>query len=359
MGIIASWQTLLPIIGSRDVGLNQNELGLIMGMAGLAIAAMQFGVFIPLSRRVRLPLIGCVGMVLLSTPSLLVLTGNGMWQLVWLTFVHAAGAGLVMGGLSIVVNMLSPPGFRGTAMALTITAQAGCRVLFPIVSGPMYDTREWAPLALIAVSGFAAAAIELALVPYVRRLPRPAARAPEHPGEQRADAKGRGGAGVLGRPLGSWEPEGPEEETQLVLESLRNVHDELEGNLQLWRSRLQGLREGKTPEELSMATDLEGIPAIEDDQKAELGRWLSDMLVQRNYKRWPQHLDSLKCTLKNAFPRVQMAPASTRAEDIIYLLESHLLLEKRWERFVVDRPQAWQEYMESDLGVVSRLASRA
>ncbi|CAK0830847.1 unnamed protein product, partial [Prorocentrum cordatum] len=201
MGIIGSWQTLLPIIGARDVGLNQNEIGLIMGLAGLAIALMQFGVFIPLSRRVRLPLLGSAGMVLLSTPSLLVLTGNGIWQLLVLTFIHAAGAGLAMGGLSIVVNMLAPPHIRGTVMALTITLQAFSRVLFPLVSGPMYDAAEWAPLALIAGAGIVAAAIELALTPFVRKLSRPAGLSKEPPGEQLADASPS--VDVLGRPLDS------------------------------------------------------------------------------------------------------------------------------------------------------------
>jgi hypothetical protein len=72
------------------------------------------------------------------------------------------------------------------------------------------------------------------------------------------------------------------------------------------------------------------------------------MLVERNYKRWPQHMDTVKCALKNAFPQMRREPAITRVEDFIYLLESHLLLEKRWERFVLERPQAWQEYIESE-----------
>jgi hypothetical protein len=141
------------------------------------------------------------------------------------------------------------------------------------------------------------------------------------------------------------------------LEDLHSVHDELNSQLKLWRSRLQGLHEGRTPEELSVVAGPDGLPVVEDELKLELGRWLSDMLAERNYTRWPQYMDTLKCTLKNAFPKVRMEPATTRVEDFIYLLESHLLLEKRWERFVIERPQAWQEYMESDLAFFSQLGS--
>jgi hypothetical protein len=410
------------------VGLSQNEIGLIMGLAGLALAGMQFGVFVPLSRRVRLPLLGSAGMVLLSAPSLLLLTGNGIWQLVCLTFLHAAGAGLITGGVSIVVNMLAPPHLRGTAMALMVSAQAGSRVLFPLLAGPMYDAAEWAPLALIAGAGLTATAIELALTPYVRRLPRPAGPTRETSGERLTDAKGLANAGVRERPVDSStnrlpprrrsrrssEPEASElellrersvsetqaesqglrsnsvpagptrepsverptvyyseqtanrphprrrskrssepdaselellrsvSETQVVLQGLRSnsVRDELSSQLQLWRSRLRGLHEGKAPEELSPPIAFsDDLPVIEDEQKVDLGRWLSDLLVERNYKRWPQHMDILKCALKNAFPQMSMEPTTARVGDFIYLLEGHLLLDKRWERLLLERPE--------------------
>jgi DHA1 family tetracycline resistance protein-like MFS transporter len=427
-GVISSWMTMLPIIASQDVGLRQNEIGLIGGLAGLALAGMQFGVFVPLSRRVRLPLLGSAGMVLLSAPSLLLLTGNGIWQLVCLTFLHAAGAGLITGGVSIVVNMLAPPHLRGTAMALMVSAQAGSRVLFPLLAGPMYDAAEWAPLALIAGAGLTATAIELALTPYVGRLPRPSGPTRETSGERLTDAKGLANAGVRERPVDSStnrlpprrrsrrssEPEASElellrersvsetqaesqglrsnsvpagptrepsverptvyyseqtanrphprrrskrssepdaselellrsvSETQVVLQGLRSnsVRDELSSQLQLWRSRLRGLHEGKAPEELSPPIAFsDDLPVIEDEQKVDLGRWLSDLLVERNYKRWPQHMDILKCALKNAFPQMSMEPTTARVGDFIYLLEGHLLLDKRWERLLLERPK--------------------
>jgi len=148
-----------------------------------------------------------------------------------------------------------------------------------------------------------------------------------------------------------------DEERQRMLESLRGIHDGLEANLLEWRGRLQELRQGRTPEELCMLTALSDVPAIEDGQKVELGEWLSDMLVERNYRRWPQHMDSLKCALKNAFPQVHMTPASARAEDFIYMLESHLLLEKRWETFVRARPEARRESLGGDLDRLSVMNS--
>jgi hypothetical protein len=131
-------------------------------------------------------------------------------------------------------------------------------------------------------------------------------------------------------------------ETQVVLQGLRSnsVRDELSSQLQLWRSRLRGLHEGKAPEELSPPIAFsDDLPVIEDEQKVDLGRWLSDLLVERNYKRWPQHMDILKCALKNAFPQMSMEPTTARVEDFIYLLEGHLLLDKRWERLLLERPK--------------------
>lgn len=182
MGILAGWQTLLPAIGSTELGLNQNDLGLIRSLAGLTNAFAQFFVFVPLSKRLRLPFVGLMGTAMLASPGLVVPFDDKLWPSVVASSTHSLGAALTTPGVSVMANMLSPPAIRGTVISFTLTCQALSRVVFPVLVGLLFDESQDAPFLFLAGAAIIGAACELFLSARIKTLAsRPGAQKPGAP----------------------------------------------------------------------------------------------------------------------------------------------------------------------------------
>merc|ERR1719401_505578 len=144
--------------------------------------------------------------------------------------------------------------------------------------------------------------------------------------------------------------------SQLMLENLHKVHEVLESRLHFWQGARRELMNGKQPDELGLPVDGVACPQITAAQKSDLGFWMSDMLVSHGFKRWPENLDAVKVMCQNAFPQIRDVELAVRAEDIEYILESHLMLEQRWEHYVLQRTGAGNSGLEGDIGGVVGLS---
>merc|ERR1719387_1599107 len=101
-------------------------------------------------------------------------------------------------------------------------------------------------------------------------------------------------------------------------------------------------------------------PEVSDEEKKELGTWFAGMLWEHNYKRWPEHKDTVRCMCKNAFPKVRDVEWLRRSEDIEHILESHLMLEQQWEHFVLRQTPTRIATADLDLlSSVTELESRS
>jgi hypothetical protein len=151
-----------------------------------------------------------------------------------------------------------------------------------------------------------------------------------------------------------------ESERQSILQNLYQNHEDLTRTLEMWRARRHGLLAGKSREELGLPPDGTIPPLPTQEQKHELGVWLGDMLWHHNLKSWPDHLDIIKCMCQNAFPKLpdHKADFIKKIEHIEHCLESHLMLEQQWEKFVLQRSAS---HLASDIDwcVVSELGSQA
>lgn len=242
-----------------------------------------------------------------------------LWVAVACFPVHAAGAALALPGVSVTASILSPPSHRGKILSLTYTAQAASRVIFPVLVGPMYDAAKIIPFCMILVVGVLGFISHMLLAPSIGKLGEKPQGPPAGPRSE-ADQNAAGTEEEKRRALGR------------MLQGLQSVKDELELELKEWRERLAAPEGGRAPAELGVPADLDALPEVEDRHQVELGRWLSTLLVARNYRDWPAKLNLVETILKNAFPRINAKPKQ-RAEDLVYLLESHLQLEKLWERY--------------------------
>lgn len=319
MYAMTSWQTILPVHAAAVLGLDANKIGLMMGTTGLTIAVAQIGVFVPLSRRISLKAIGCGGIVLAGITASAPLMEDKAWYFFLMCLVQGFGIALVMPGVSMTVNLIAPAEKRGGLVALTIMFQAFTRVVAPLVSGPLYDSESYYPFVVILACMTTALLFEAVLIIRVPKLKSEAAKAKKADDPDTKEAMGE------------------ETERQTILENLYKVHEELTEQLNSWREKKEGFQAGKSRKELGLPPEDEQPPKATDKQKQELGLWLADMLVDHNYKRWTEHLDILKCMCKNAFPKIRDVDFLRRHEDIEYILQSHLMLEQRWERFVLDR----------------------
>merc|ERR1719491_1037113 len=197
---------------------------------------------------------------------------------------------LIMPGVTLTINLLSPPGRRGLCVSLTIMTQALMRVIAPMVAGPAYDIELWLPFVIMLSCMVFALFLELLLILRVPLL----GKKKDDPLPKTVDA---------------------DEERQAILENLYKVHNHLTIALDNWQVKRRNLGLGKTPKEVGFPDPSE-VPKITHEQKVQLGIWMSDMLESHNYKRWPTHLESVHAMCRNAFPKIRDLDIKYRAEDI-------------------------------------------
>eukprot|EP00929_Paragymnodinium_shiwhaense_P045053 TRINITY_DN23067_c0_g1_i1.p1 TRINITY_DN23067_c0_g1~~TRINITY_DN23067_c0_g1_i1.p1 ORF type:complete len:647 (+),score=124.28 TRINITY_DN23067_c0_g1_i1:195-1943(+) len=341
MFAITAWVTLLPLHATAKLGLDQNKIGLIFGVAGLATALAQFLAFMPLTKCVSVKVIGLIGLPMVALISLVPFGPNQVWFVLVLVFLHSFGVALCMPGVSMTVNFLAPASVRGGLVSLTIMSQASMRIVAPLVVGPLYDANTTYPFYII-VGAIAVALIFEGLlttrVPMMKKL---------------AVA-----AGKLQDAAQTAEPS-VDEEREDILQNLHEVHDQLIVALDNWRATKAGLLEGKSREQLGLHPD-DSVPAKPSTaQKKELGDWFTDMLIEHNYQRWPEHVDIVKCMCRNAFPKVRGSGFLNRYDDIEHILESHLMLEQQWEQFVLQKSLVEFGAAEFDWSSLQALASQS
>eukprot|EP00929_Paragymnodinium_shiwhaense_P035992 TRINITY_DN19340_c0_g1_i2.p1 TRINITY_DN19340_c0_g1~~TRINITY_DN19340_c0_g1_i2.p1 ORF type:complete len:504 (-),score=86.38 TRINITY_DN19340_c0_g1_i2:357-1688(-) len=342
MFAVGGWTTLFPIHANSRLGMDQNKIGLTFGVAGLALALSQFLAYVPLSKCVNIKVISCMGLPLVGLLVLVPFGPQTAWFVITLVFLQGFGMALCMPGISMTVNLLAPGHLRGGLIALTMMWQALMRVVAPLVFGPLYDVSFEYPFYLILVAICLTLVLELALTTRVPRLKAPSAGAKKD------------------EPLTAEPMPTPDDERESILQNLHDVHDQLTLALEHIRTRKAGLSEGRSPKELGMPSDDAVPPKPTAAQKKELGDWFVDMLLEHNYKRWPEHIDVIKSICRNAFPKVRGTGFLNRFEEIEHILESHLMLEQQWEQFVLQKSLGeFSGTADFDWSAISELANRS
>lgn len=345
MLVMTMWQTILPVHGASILNLDANKIGLIMGSTGLMIAVAQFAVFVPASARCSFPVIGCFGLPLIGLTAAIPLLEEKLWFLILVCLAQGFGMSLSMPGVSMTVNLLSPASQRGGLMSLTIMWQALMRVIAPIIAGPLYDLDRSLPFIIMLGAIGIALVLEMLLILRVPRLRRKQQIASEKKDEEKGQ-----------------EVKDEEAERQALLESFYTIHEELNKALSDWQSKKAALEAGQSSEELGLNPVNKMPPEPSLAVKQEFGVWFADMLWQHNFKRWHEHRAIVECLCKNAFPKLRDYPMdiNSRMQDLEHILESHLMLEKQWEQFVIQRsavPLAGTT--DFDWAAITELASRS
>jgi DHA1 family tetracycline resistance protein-like MFS transporter len=330
MAKATAWQTLMPVVGVSRLGLNQNDVGIIMGSAGLMVLVAQLGVFTPMSRRVRIHAISMFGCIFLSAPGLLYFLDPRVWILVVASVCQSCGMALTIPTITLTVSLLSPPAHRGGNIALTVLCQSLSRVVAPLLFGGAYDNDARMPFAMVLGCAAITLVLMFVLALNVKKIapPKPKTNADDTPVPHKVAEES-----IPGQDLERLQAEKAD-----MLQHLFSVHEDLEQHVQILRSRLEELKAGAEQSDLP-------YPSVTLEQKHELGVWFADMLLKHNYKRFPTNLDAIKCVVRNSFPKIR-ASAEPRTEDLVYLLESHLMLEQRWEKFVTDRREPWTTHVD-------------
>eukprot|EP00929_Paragymnodinium_shiwhaense_P035991 TRINITY_DN19340_c0_g1_i1.p1 TRINITY_DN19340_c0_g1~~TRINITY_DN19340_c0_g1_i1.p1 ORF type:complete len:635 (-),score=122.12 TRINITY_DN19340_c0_g1_i1:357-2261(-) len=343
MFAIGGWTTIFPIHAESRLGMDQNRIGLTFGVAGLALGLSQFLVYVPLSKYVNIKVISCLGLPLIGVLVFVPFGPQEVWFLLMLVFLQGFGIALSMPGVSMTVNLLAPGHVRGGLIALTMMWQSLMRVLGPLVLGPLYDANIKYPFYVILGAVCFAWILELALTQRVPRLRKGPAAAPTKD-EALTDAPA---------PTA-------DDERESILQNLHEVHDQLTLALEHIRTRKAGLLEGRSREELGMHAEGAVPPKPTVAQKKDLGDWFVDMLLEHNYKRWPEHIDVIKSICRNAFPKVRGTGFLNRFEEIEHILESHLMLEQQWEQFVLQKSLGeFSGTADFDWSAISELANRS
>jgi DHA1 family tetracycline resistance protein-like MFS transporter len=321
------WMSLSPVIASSELGMNQNDIGIMMATSGVCIMVAQLAIFVPLSRKMRLHILAILGSCMISSPCLLYFVEARTWVLFFVSCIQSAGMSLVLPTVTLTVNILSPADRRGGSVALTVTTQALGRVIAPLVFGKSYDINSRTPFLIMICVLAAQITLHILLSTHVRTI-----RAGGPPGKDASaapDAISRGDSGMDEQKLKQMQQEKAE-----LIENLYNVLKNLESREQELHQKVESIKAGESD------NAAEPLP-VKLEQKHELGIWLSDMLVEHNYKRWPFHMDTFKCLLQNAFPKIRRS--DEKFVDLLFLIDSHIMLAQRWERYVVDRAEPWAD----------------
>lgn len=319
---LTMWSTVLPVHAEEVLHLDANKIGLLMGSTGLMIALAQFAIFVPASSRCSFPVLGSIGIIILGFICFAPAFQYELWFFMAVSATQGIGASLCIPGVSMTVSLMAPPTKRGGLMSLTIMFQALMRVVAPILAGPLYDRDFTLPIYVIGGALGIALLLELVLIP---RVPRVRKQQPALGEKKEEDL--------------SKEDKDEEQERKALLENFYKIREELSTTLTRWRERKAGIEAGKSTEELGLHPVNSMPPEPSLAEKHELGVWFADMLWQHNFKRWKDHPEIVHNFCRNAFPKLRDYPMEwkSRAEDIEHVLESHLMMENQWERFVLQR----------------------
>lgn len=170
-GILFGLSTLLTILGVDRLGLRSMDLGFIFGGAALGSVLGTVCIFIPLSKRLPLPVVAMLGMsMMVSSVPVLFVFRDRVWSIVFGACINAVGVVLVVPVANVVAIALSPEESRGSVLAFTDILLTIATALFPGVVGPLYDVHAKLPYALFAALGTIAIAC-LAVISARVRLP--------------------------------------------------------------------------------------------------------------------------------------------------------------------------------------------
>jgi len=242
--------------------------------------------------------------------------------------------------VSMTVSLLAPPTKRGSLVSLTITCQALMRVIAPIVAGPLYDIDKISPFLVMAGALAVSFLFEVLLIFRVPRLSQLALGKKDDQAEETKDE---------------------EAERKALLENFRFSGEQLAMLLSNWQQKKADFEAGKSIDELGLHPVNLVPPEPSLAEKHALGVWFADMLREHNFKRWTEHRAVVECFCRNAFPKLRDYPMEwiSRMGDIEHVLESHIMLEKQWERFVLQRSPALPAAGASDFHFVQAMSEFA
>eukprot|EP00927_Polykrikos_kofoidii_P029809 TRINITY_DN25708_c0_g2_i2.p1 TRINITY_DN25708_c0_g2~~TRINITY_DN25708_c0_g2_i2.p1 ORF type:complete len:625 (-),score=82.15 TRINITY_DN25708_c0_g2_i2:53-1903(-) len=326
MGVIMSWITIFPIVATDTFSMDSNRVGLVLGTSGLLVAIVQFAIFVPLSRRTTMPIIGAMGSVCASAPAWVpLIQKDALAGWVVTSYLLNVGAALIMPGISVISNQLAPSSARGAVLSFTVSLQAVSRVVSAMVSGALLDAADWYPHVFIGCMAFFAISCQLCLATKVERTNKPKSPASDKTEPHSSDIKP---VNLDPRREDSDVASAEGAELYQARVNAQTLHENLLAAMEELRQRRTDIASLEDPSQVETAA----APPVTLEERHNIGEWLSDMLMAHNYIHWTKYVDNIKVVLRNAFPPLRRAPLMHRLEDLIYVLESHLQLGKQWEK---------------------------
>ena len=139
MCALASLSPILVLVGRDRYGLSARQIGLIMGLIGVVVVALQLGLVHRLTRRFGDVGAGLLGAASLMLGLLLVPLTTKPAMLIAAAGLMGVGQGLCLPTLSAFISKAAPSSHRGGILGVSQSMTALARVIGPALFGLAYD----------------------------------------------------------------------------------------------------------------------------------------------------------------------------------------------------------------------------
>jgi multidrug resistance protein len=139
MCTLASLAPILVLVGRDQYALTAREVGLLMGLMGVVVVALQLGLTHRLSKRFGDLVAALIGAGSLIAGLLLVPLSATRAPLIAATCLMGIAQGLCHPTLSAYISKVAPPAHRGGILGVSSSMTALARVMGPAIAGFAYD----------------------------------------------------------------------------------------------------------------------------------------------------------------------------------------------------------------------------
>ncbi|KAF4655061.1 hypothetical protein FOL47_009619 [Perkinsus chesapeaki] len=311
--------TILPWLLKEVYQMSLSSIGLVLGCQAIPTLLTLLLVFLPLSRRIPMPIIAFLGMLGHATMFALPLMDNRS-AVIFTSYLLCFGNSMVYSSVPVMAKVIAPPPRRGLVNGIVLGAMLLAGALGPLIAGLLWPVDTDHIMAFAVVSAVACLGAICMLFAW-RLIPAVVLRMTEQ----------------LER----------EDLTEKQVDDLYDELAELVGTrdyrrklaAQIRRRRQIALEEGAPTLEALRIMKKMSFSEISaerfggtEEEIAQLGRDVSQILNRNNWYRWPVYYEWILAQIASAFPPIREAPEDTRFEDVTWVMERQLEIVSQWER---------------------------
>ncbi|KAF4665314.1 hypothetical protein FOZ61_011039 [Perkinsus olseni] len=310
--------TTLPWLLNEVYGMALNTVGLVLGSMAIPTLITLIVIFLPLSKRLSMPILAMIGMLGHATMFILPLLNN-VYGVIFLSYLLNFGNSMVYSSVPVMAKIIAPAPRRGLVNGIVLAAMLLAGAVGPLIAGVLWDV-DSEHITAFAVVSVVAAVGALCMLFAWRLIPRLMMRRASSPQHDLTD-----------------------KEIEDLYEELAELKGTKECRCKLAehikRRREIAHEEDAAVKEALRATGRLSLSELEfrgsvrrEEDIWRLGHDVSAILDRNNWNRWPYYYEWVLAQIGSAFPPIREGPECDRFEDVTWVMQKHLEIVSEWEK---------------------------